>query len=168
MAQPTWTADGVVIQEERSNRLKFIIAGGLILVAIISLVVMAIAGEGQFFITVNEYYEDPGKYAERDINLGAWVIGDTIQFTQIDAETSRLEFDVVDDLANPTNRIHVVAFNEPMPDLLQHEAQALVEGSIGTDGVLYANPNGLLLKCPTRYEEGVQASDIQLFVEASN
>jgi hypothetical protein len=42
--------------------------------------------------------------------------------------------------------------NEPKPDLLQHEAQALVEGR-AENGVFMANPGGLLLKCPTRYEE---------------
>jgi cytochrome c-type biogenesis protein CcmE len=49
--------------------------------------------------------------------------------------------------------MHVVAMNEPMPDLLQHEAQALVEGSVSDDGSFYVNPGGLFLKCPTRYEE---------------
>jgi cytochrome c-type biogenesis protein CcmE len=42
--------------------------------------------------------------------------------------------------------------NEPIPDLLQHEAQALVEGHV-ENGVFISNPKGLLLKCPTRYEE---------------
>ena len=51
--------------------------------------------------------------------------------------------------------MRIVALNEPMPDLLQHEAQALVEGRI-ENGTFVANPDGLLLKCPTRYEEADQ------------
>jgi hypothetical protein len=35
---------------------------------------------------------------------------------------------------------------------LQHEAQALVEGHV-ENGEFLSNPKGLLLKCPTRYEE---------------
>ena len=46
-----------------------------------------------------------------------------------------------------------MAFNEPKPDLLQNEAQALVEGSADATGTFNANPGGLMLKCPTRYEE---------------
>ena len=38
-----------------------------------------------------------------------------------------------------------------MPDLLQHEAQAIMTGRLGDDGVFYADE--LLLKCPSRYEE---------------
>jgi len=39
------------------------------------------------------------------------------------------------------------------PDLLKHEAQAIVTGHLGADGIFYADE--LLLKCPTRYEEAV-------------
>ena len=155
MAQPTWTADEAgLLENERPNRLKFFIAGGLILVAVIFLITQALSTEGQFFITVQEYHENPAKYADRDFRISAWVDGDTIQFTQVDDQTSRLEFDIVDNLANPTSSLHIVAMNQEKPDLLQHEAQAIVVGSIGTDGAMYANDDGLLLKCPTRYEEG--------------
>ena len=40
-----------------------------------------------------------------------------------------------------------------MPDLLQNEAQAIMTGKMGEDGVFYATE--LLLKCPTKYEEAV-------------
>ena len=155
MTQPNWTADQAqVLEEVRPNKLKFFIAGGLILAAVIYLVTQAISSEGQFFITLEEYYAAPSKYAERDVRVSAWVLGDTIEFTQVDSTTSRLEFDIVDDLANPGQTLHIVAINEPLPDLLTHEAQAIVEGRIGADGALHANPDGLLLKCPTRYEAG--------------
>lgn len=164
MTQPSWTANGAVIQAEQTNRLKFMIAGGLILIAIIALIVQALTTSGQYFITVAEYYENPAKYSGRDVNIGAWVVPDTIKFTQVDAATSILEFDVVDDLVNPGQRLHIIAENEPIPDTMQgsaeqgtepHDVQALVEGEIQSDGMLYANPNGLKTKCPSRYEDGV-------------
>lgn len=37
--------------------------------------------------------------------------------------------------------------------MLQNQAQALVEGRADANGVFNANPGGLMLKCPTRYEE---------------
>jgi cytochrome c-type biogenesis protein CcmE len=89
----------------------------------------------------------------RDLRVSGWVLGDSIQYTQIDATTSRLEFEIVDDYNNPGQRLRVVAMNEPMPDLLQDEAQALVEGRLTEGGEFEAIPNGLMLKCPTRYEE---------------
>ena len=46
-----------------------------------------------------------------------------------------------------------VVYVGAMPDLLRNEAQAIMEGHLGTDGIFYADE--LLLKCPTKYEEAV-------------
>jgi cytochrome c-type biogenesis protein CcmE len=153
MAQATWTKEEQgAVEKPRNNRFKFIIGGLLMTVAIAFLVVNALSGNTQLYLTVDEYYAQQSKFVGRDLRVSGWVLGDTIQYTQIDDTTSRLEFDVVDDINNPGQRLRIVAMNEPVPDLLQHEAQALVEGS-AEGGVFNANPGGLFLKCPTRYEE---------------
>jgi cytochrome c-type biogenesis protein CcmE len=46
-----------------------------------------------------------------------------------------------------------VVYVGPKPDLLRNEAQAIMTGQLGEDGVFYAEE--LLLKCPTKYEEAV-------------
>lgn len=153
MAQATWTTEEAEITKPKKNRTKFIVGGAIMAAAIIFLVVNAISGNTQLYVTVDEYYSQQAAIAGRDLRISGWVIGDSIQYTQIDDATSRLEFDITDDLADPTRqKIRVVVMNEPIPDLLQHEAQALVEGHV-ENGEFIANPNGLLLKCPTRYEE---------------
>jgi cytochrome c-type biogenesis protein CcmE len=56
--------------------------------------------------------------------------------------------------ASDPNRARIpVIYNGAIPDLLQHEAQAIMTGHMGDDGVFYADE--LLLKCPTKYEEAV-------------
>jgi cytochrome c-type biogenesis protein CcmE len=153
MAQATWTKEESNAEEKSSNnRIKFIIGGLLAAAAVVFLLVNAFSGNTQLYVTVDEYYADQTKMTGRDLRVSGWVLGDSIQFTQIDATTSRLEFDIVDDINNPGQRLRIVAMNEPMPDLLQHEAQALVEGT-GNGSEFMSNPGGLFLKCPTRYEE---------------
>jgi len=152
MAETTWTNTEGVLSEPRPNRLKYIIGGILIIAALGFLISNAMTDTTQLYVTVQEYYAQPAKFAGKDLRIAGFVMGDSIKYTQIDATNSRLEFDVVDELANPNQTMRIVALNEPMPDLLQHEAQALVEGHID-NGVFYSNPGGLLLKCPTRYEE---------------
>jgi cytochrome c-type biogenesis protein CcmE len=110
------------------------------------------SGNTQLYKTVAEFHAEQDKLAGRDLRIAGWVMGESIEFTQIDATTTRLEFDIVDDLSNPGETLHIVAMNEPKPDLLQHEAQAMVEGR-AENGMFMANEGGLLLKCPTRYEE---------------
>ena len=126
MADTTWTNQGDVdLLAPRSNRLKFIIGGVLVLGAIIFLVVNAMSGSTQLYKTVGEVHAERAALMGRDLRVAGWVIGDSIEYTQIDATTSRLEFDIVDDLQNPGQVLHVVAMNEPKPDLLQHEASLI-------------------------------------------
>ena len=155
MSGASWTNDdeGLLLEQPQQNRWKFFVAGGLLLAIIVYLVVNAMSGNTQLYKTVGEFYDDQARLTGRDLRVAGWVVGDSIKYTQIDATTSRLEFDIVDDLNNPGERLHIVAMNEPKPDLLQHEAQALVEGHADVDGQFMANEGGLFLKCPTRYEE---------------
>jgi cytochrome c-type biogenesis protein CcmE len=155
MSQSSWTNEdkSQLLQANKGSRLKFFIGGGIMIVAIVALVINAMSGNMQLYKTVGEFYAEQDALVGRDLRVSGWVIGETIQYTQIDATTSRLEFEIVDDLNNPEQRLRIVAMNEPMPDLLQHEAQALVEGRAYEGGVLETRPGGLYLKCPTRYEE---------------
>ncbi|HSH02282.1 MAG TPA: cytochrome c maturation protein CcmE [Anaerolineae bacterium] len=155
MADVSWTntnpkAD--ILAQPQTNRLKFAIAGIFLFVAIGALLVNALQGTTQLFTTVGEYYAAPEKAVGRDMRISGYVLGDSISYTQIDATSSRLEFDIVDDVNYPDQRIRIIALNEPKPDLLQHQAQAIVEGRM-EDGQFFANEGGLFLKCPTRYEE---------------
>jgi cytochrome c-type biogenesis protein CcmE len=152
MAEATWIKKDGALEKPSKGRMKFIVGGALMAVAIIFLVFNAVRGSTQLYVTVDEYYQQQSNFVGRDLRVSGWVIGETIKYTQIDATTSRLEFEIVDDLSNPAQRLLIVAMNEPIPDLLQHEAQALVEGS-AEGSVFNANPGGLFLKCPTRYEE---------------
>ncbi|TLN24642.1 cytochrome c maturation protein CcmE [bacterium] len=56
---------------------------------------------------------------------------------------------------DPTRPTLNIVYDGVMPDLLKNEAQAIVTGTLGTDGNFYAKE--LLLKCPTKYEEAVPA-----------
>lgn len=155
MSDASWTNsdEGLSLTRSKPNRLPFIVGGVLLLAAVVVLVVNAMSGSTQLYKTVGEFYAEQDRLVGRDLRVAGWVVGDTVVYTQIDAQNSRLEFDIVDDLSNPTQRLHVVALNEPKPDLLQGEAQALVEGHADSNGVFMSNPGGLMLKCPTRYEE---------------
>jgi len=165
MAEASWTKkeDMGGAEKAKSGRLKFIIGGIVLIGAIAFLVFNAMSGNTQLYKTVDEFYADQSRLVGRDLRVAGWVLGDTIEYEQIDATTSILSFDVVDNHDNPGNRLHIVVHNEPRPDLLQDNAQALIEGRADANGEFTAIPGGLMLKCPTRYEEmesaGVEVPD---------
>ena len=154
----------------RSERWKFIV-GGLILIGAIAYLMIAGTSSGaRFFITVDEVVNNP-EYIGETVRISGAVIGETIEY---DTENLIIEFTIVnipqefDNLAvalhdaveDPNaSRVKVHIENEVMPDLLQHEAQAILTGELGEDGMFYASE--LLLKCPSRMEEnGLSVEDM--------
>jgi cytochrome c-type biogenesis protein CcmE len=123
----------------------------------------------RYYMTVDELLGNPANVG-RDVRLSGAVIGDSIQYdsenliidftiSNIPAEFDNLAFALHESVNDPNaTRLPVHIENEVMPDLLQHEAQAILEGSLGEDGVFYAT--NLLLKCPTRFEEAGPNQDI--------
>jgi cytochrome c-type biogenesis protein CcmE len=152
------------------GRTKFIVGGLLIVAAIVYLIISSTQASAQYFLTVDELLAKGSSVSGRDLRISGAVIGDSIQY---DPQTLTLTFEVAhvpgdnkdieaqgglakvlhSAVVDP-NRAHLmVVYNGVKPDLLRNEAQAIMTGKIGSDGVFQANE--LLLKCPTKYEQAV-------------
>ncbi len=152
------------------SRSKFIIGGLLIVAAVVYLIVSSTQAAAQYYLTIDEMLNKGDEVYDRAIKLAGAVDGETVTY---DTDTLTLEFAMAnvpadqdeieaggglakvlyDALRDPNASRLQVVYVGPKPDLLRHEAQALVTGNMGDDGVFYADE--LLLKCPTRYEEEV-------------
>ena len=148
------------------GRTKFLVGGLLIIAAIVYLIVSSTQSTSQYYYTIDELGQGVAAVGE-NVRISGAVIGESIVY---DAEALELRFMAVnvpgdlDDIneqgglakvlyeavANPNNTRVAVVYIGPKPDLLRHEAQAIMDGHLGEDGVFYADT--LLLKCPTRYE----------------
>ncbi len=152
------------------NKITFVIAGVLILGAVIYLMVSNTSNTAQYFLTVEELQALDDEAYDRNITVSGAVLGDTIQydelgprvtFTMVQVPADPQEVERLGGLAtvlhaavqNPDAPRLTVVYNSVKPDLLQNEAQAIVRGKLGPDGYFYADE--VLLKCPTRYEEDV-------------
>jgi cytochrome c-type biogenesis protein CcmE len=146
-------AEAVLEGAQTSNaaRTKFLVGGLVILVAVAYLIVSSFGSSAQYFLTVAELQDKGTAIVGDDVRISGVVIGDSISY---DAQSLRLEFDIVDSLEDLGNPLHVVYIG-PKPDLMKHEAQAIIEGTWSEDGTFFAHDraDSLLLKCPTRYEE---------------
>ncbi len=149
---------------------KFVIGGFLILGAVVFLIWSSTAATSEYFLTVDELNAKGADVIDRNLRVSGAVIGETIRY---DAQTLTLTFEVahvpgdqalIKDEGGLAEALHQavmdparsrmkIVYVGPMPDLLRHEAQAIVTGRLGEDGVFHADE--LLLKCPTKYEEAV-------------
>mgnify|MGYP000424567329 CR=1 FL=1 len=152
------------------GRAKFVVGGLLILAAVIYLIISSSQANAQYFLTIDELMANQSENMNRNLRISGAVIGDSIQY---DPETLRLSFEVAhvpgdnkeieslgglaavlhQAVTDPDRQRMTVIYTGVKPDLLRHEAQAIMTGKLGADGIFYADE--LLLKCPTKYEEAV-------------
>ena len=149
---------------------KFFIGGAFIFAAIIFLIATSTQANAEYFMTVDELNAEGAAAVNKSVRLSGAVLGDTIQY---DAATLTLTFEIAhvpgdnaeieaqgglamvlhEAVSDPSRARVKVVYEGVMPDLLRNEAQAIMTGTLGEDGVFHAEE--LLLKCPTKYEEAV-------------
>lgn len=152
------------------QRTKFILGGLLILAAVVYLIVSSTQASAEYFMTIDELNAEGPDVVGKSLRASGAVIGDSIQY---DPATLTLSFEVAhvpgdnadieaqgglakvlhEAVIDPTRSRMQVVYQGPKPDLLRDEAQAIMTGKLGEDGIFYAEE--LLLKCPTKYEEAV-------------
>jgi len=152
------------------QRSKFILGGLLILAAVVYLIVSSTQASAEYFMTIDELRAEGSSVVGKSLRASGAVVGDSITY---DPDTLTLTFEVAhvpgdnadieaqgglalvlhEAVVDPTRARMQVVYVGPKPDLLRDEAQAIMTGHMGEDGIFYADE--LLLKCPTKYEEAV-------------
>jgi cytochrome c-type biogenesis protein CcmE len=150
--------------------MKFLAGGLLIVAAVVYLIFTSTRNAAQYYMTIEELNTKGSAVAGQSLRISGAVIGDSIQY---DPQTLQLRFTVAHisgdnadieaegglaaalhkAVVDPSRSRLEVVYNDIKPDLLRDEAQAIMTGTLGPDGVFQANE--LLLKCPTKYEEAV-------------
>jgi cytochrome c-type biogenesis protein CcmE len=152
------------------GRTKFLVGGVLILAAVVYLIVSSTQANAEYFMTINELKAKGSAVTGQNLRVSGAVVGDTIQY---DPQTLTLRFEVANvpgdnkeidaqgglgavlhaAVIDPARARIQVVYSGPKPDLLKNEAQAIMTGHMGSDGIFHADE--LLLKCPTKYQEAV-------------
>jgi cytochrome c-type biogenesis protein CcmE len=158
----------LTVKPASQGRIKFLVGGILIIAAVVYLIVSSTQASAQYFLTIDELKAKGASIVGQDVRISGAVLGDTIQY---DSQNLNLTFEfanvpgdnkVIDEqgglaavlhaaVENPNATRLQIQYNGVQPDLLRHEAQAIVTGKLGEDGVFHASE--LLLKCPTKYED---------------
>ncbi|MEK6222785.1 MAG: cytochrome c maturation protein CcmE, partial [Chloroflexota bacterium] len=132
------------------GRGKFLIGGLLILVAVVYLIISSTSAAAQYFFTVDELFARGSTVIGTPSKVTGAVLGETIQY---DAETLTLSFTIahmpadnelleqegglaqaLNAAVNDPSRTHMrVEYVGPKPDLLRHEAQAILTGTMAED-----------------------------------
>jgi cytochrome c-type biogenesis protein CcmE len=138
--------------------------------AVIALIISNTGSTAHYFLTITELRAMGDDALGRNVTISGAVLGDTIAY---DPAIPRVTFTVVQVPGDPKEveqagglaavldaavddprapRLEIV-HDDLKPDLLQHKAQPIIRGQLENDGRFHADE--VLLKCPSRYEEGI-------------
>jgi cytochrome c-type biogenesis protein CcmE len=152
------------------NKRNFIVAGALIVVAVVYLILSSTGSSASFFLTIEELQAMGEASLTRDVTVSGAVIGDSIvydpmrpqlSFTIIHIPGDQEAIEAAGGLAEVLHEAVIdgtgarldVIYSGVRPDMLRDEAQAILRGRLQPDGTFLAHE--LLLKCPSRYAESV-------------
>jgi cytochrome c-type biogenesis protein CcmE len=124
--------------------LKFIIAGGVVALAVLYLVVMGVQGTTVYFLTVSEL-QARGTSAQNQVFR---VSGNLVPGTLArDRNGLGVRFLIADPGSNP---LPVVYHGGQVPDIIGDNVEIVAEGKLDAQGTFTAN--NVLAKCPSKLE----------------
>ena len=144
MARSTTVPSVQIAGQTVNKNTKFVVGGVLIALAVVYLIYAGVHSTAAYFLTVDELYAKGTTIENRTVRVTGKVDAATIDFNNRDLI---LKFDVTSE----TGQRMSVIFNGPQPDQMREGADAILEGKY--DGQNFT-AQSLLLKCPSRYEEG--------------
>jgi len=160
MAESSTILKGAVSSNRAGNKVKFIV-GGLVIVALIAyLIISSVSNAGAYYREVGEVLSQNNQLVGKNLRVSGNVVTESVKY---DAPNLDLTFKISDP-KDATQQL-AIHFHGVQPDQITREgASAIIEGTLGANGVVQAN--NLLLKCPSRYEEGVKKDAEQIQVQA--
>lgn len=120
------------------KRLKFLIGGGVIILAILYLIITGSKGAMVYYVTIDELHAKP--VYDKKIRVLGKVVDGSIQ---------RNNLDITFAIAEKGQQIPV-AYRGIVPDTFKDGSDAVVEGRYKTDGTFTAET--VMAKCPSKYE----------------
>ena len=175
MTELQWEKNQVLPGQSKpkaAGRWKILIIGVVILGVMAYLLFSSTLIGARYYVTVDDLLGDAEMHGKK-VRVSGAVDGDPT----FNPETQELSF-VVANIPNSNDaireqgglamvlhravgdpdasRMKVVAYEKEIPDLLQHEAQAIMSGTlVEQNGEMVFIAEEITLKCPTKYEEDV-------------
>ena len=110
----------------------------------------------EYFKHVDEVMTNPQAWEGKPLQLHGYVVPGSILKRQ---DTLEYKFKVQNNPIRDVNQGHVVeaSYTGIVPDTFQNEAEVVLYGRLGPDG-FHTDPNGVIAKCPSKYEAAKSAS----------
>ena len=121
---------------------RYLIGGGIILIAVAYLLYLSFGSSVSYYLTVSEFYDRSDELIDANVRLAGVVADNSIDW---DADNIELMFTLTEG-----GKDMPVIYHGTQPSGFSGGSNILAEGKYGSDGIFRASQ--LILKCPSKYE----------------
>ena len=121
---------------------RYLIGGGILVIAIASLVSISLGSSVSYYLTVSELLDKGSEFYETRVRVAGKIADDLIEW---DAQNLELKFVITEG----DNNLSVV-YHGTRPNNFKAGSNILVEGKYSSSGIFQAD--ALIMKCPSKYE----------------
>ena len=124
----------------------------VILSALTWLMISTISGDAEYYKKVDEVMADPGAWQGKRLQVHGYVLGDPM----VKASTLEYRFKM-----HSNGKVMDAVYTGVVPDTFKAEAEVVVKGRLAADGVIHIERDGIMAKCPSKYEAAPSAPSIR-------
>ncbi|MBV9579817.1 MAG: cytochrome c maturation protein CcmE [Chloroflexi bacterium] len=146
------------------GNLKFIIAGGVIALAVAYLVTMGLRGTTEYFLTVSELQAQGASAQNQVLRVSGTLVPGSLEH---DGDGLSVHFLIADTPASTPLTVTYTGGQVPdtMADTSAGDVQIVAEGKLNAQGTFAAND--VLAKCPSRLEDAAPPEEHDYAASAS-
>jgi cytochrome c-type biogenesis protein CcmE len=105
----------------------------------------SLQGDAAYYKHVDEVMASPGEWKGKSLQLHGFVAKDSWR-----QKPNTLEYQFK--VENKGSIVHA-SYTGVLPDTFKEEAEVVLKGRLTNDGNFQVSPNGVMAKCPSKYEE---------------
>jgi cytochrome c-type biogenesis protein CcmE len=124
----------------------------VVLSALTWLMISTISQGAEYYKTVDEVMADPSAWQGKRLQVHGFVLGDPW------VKTSTLEYRFT---MHNNGKVMQAHYKGVVPDTFKAEAEVVVKGTLGADGTIQIEKDGITAKCPSKYEASKAAPAVR-------
>jgi cytochrome c-type biogenesis protein CcmE len=115
----------------------------VLLSALTWLMISTISEGAEYYKKVDEVMADPAAWQGKRLQVHGYVLGDPL----VKASTLEYRFTM-----HNNGKVMNAVYTGVVPDTFKADAEVVVKGQLGPDGVIHIERKGITAKCPSKYE----------------
>ena len=128
------------------------VSAAVILSALAWLMISTVSQGAEYYKKVDEVMADPQAWQGKRLQVHGYVLGEP----SVRSSTLEYRFQI-----HSNGKVMNAEYTGVVPDTFKAEAEVVVKGRLDANGVIHIERNGIMAKCPSKYEAAAKSPSVR-------